>query len=165
MYRHPYTAKKVLFAVSEEPQCEKAFEYYAKNLHDKRDPVTLLNIVIPDISYTDGRLAPLGPDVLHLQYDQDEKYKKTEELLEGYLKKCQEMDLKCSKKALVLKTGKISDEIVSFAKEQADMIVMSGGRHSSFETLFLGSVTFNTIQKAMIPVLVIPKMEEEKSIK
>ncbi|KAF1740658.1 hypothetical protein MXB_96, partial [Myxobolus squamalis] len=150
---HRNKAKRVIFAVDEEKDTEKAFEYFAKCLHEQKDEITLLHVLIPPvrmINYSQTIVTITNDDYTKEAY---EKYEQSKKLLESYMTKCKEMNLNCSQEIVSMKDRKVSDSICSYAKDKADVIVMSSGKHSIMEKLLLGSITTNTIQKSSVPVM------------
>ncbi|KII70172.1 hypothetical protein RF11_01625 [Thelohanellus kitauei] len=160
MTMHSEKSKKILFTVCEEPNSRQAFDYYATKIHERSNPIVLMNVVVPSFSFADGRIPPLYHEDKQSGGVTQEKLKKTEDLLDGYLERCKELKLRCTKETVILKHNKVSDEISSYAKGKFDLIVMSGGKHSTFERIFLGSTTLNTIQKSSVPVMVIPNLSK-----
>lgn len=158
----PFQKKhNVVFTVCSEKETEKAFEYYTKNVHQKSDTITLLNVFDSSPSTYEPLISDeVAYDPYLMKAETAERYNDAKKMLQKYMDKCSQMRLTCKEKIIPMKYPRISDEITKFANDNSDMIVMSGGKHSSLERFLIGSVTMSTISKSKVPVLVIPKQKE-----
>ncbi|KAF1743428.1 hypothetical protein MXB_5143, partial [Myxobolus squamalis] len=82
--------RRVIFAIDEEKNTEKAFEHFAKCLHEPKDEITLLNVMVPPVL----KMSYYQPftSTTDQEYSKEafEKYEQSKKLLESYMTKCQE---------------------------------------------------------------------------
>jgi len=154
--------KKVLIALDYDPTAQKVAEQGYSLAKSLEAEVILLHVVTDPVYYTSTEYSPIMGfnDYAGISPFQLENIEGLIHASQLFLDKTK-LHLKDQTIQTAIKEGDVADAVLKAAKDfHADMIVMGTHSHKWLESIVLGSVTSDVVNRSRIPLFIIPTKKQ-----
>jgi nucleotide-binding universal stress UspA family protein len=140
--------KRILVPLDGSPSSEVVFPHILPLAQTFDAELILLQVILEPAKEFSVPISPLSPP---------KEIRKIQTKSKAYLKKiCAKLERDGTRTSYLIRQGGISESILEVAETmQADLITMSTHGHSKTRLFLLGSVTYQVVRHAPLPVLVI----------